>query len=209
MAAPTWNDAVTVVALVKVNTASLTSGTFTLTNLFGGYLFIRAMRLSSSSPSVGIKVLVRRRLKGQPVGGLGGVQINHPTPLWVGQDTTTASNLTTLNSGPTIPGSTVTLSSATGFAGDQLCGIVDSTSSPTTFDAGRTSKISGSTLTFDSNLTNTGLANGFTITNNLFAPAPIWVDGTPNNGDIEVVLDNGLESTVAYAVIVWGQKLTN
>jgi hypothetical protein len=139
----------------------------------------------------------------------GAVAINHPTPVIPYQDTTTASNLTTLNGSPTIPGNTATLASATGFAGSQACGIVDSTSSPTIFEAAQSSKVVSTTITFVSNLTNTGVVSGATITNNLFCPAPTWVDGSPNANDVQVVLDNGLESTVAYAVIVWGQKLTN
>lgn len=208
MAAPTWNDAVSVVALAKVATGATQRGTLNVSNLFGGYLHIRAMRLSSSAPSNGIYILVRRILKGTPAGGGAGVDIVHPQPLLQILDTLTASNLTTLNGSPTIPGATVTLTSGTGFAANQLCGIVDSTTTPTIFEVGRTSKISGTTLTFDRNLTNTALASGDTISNNALILPPVWVDGTPNSGDIEVIFDNGAEATVAYAVECWAQTLS-
>ncbi len=208
MAAPTWNDAVSIVAVAKVAAGATTRGTLNVQNLFGGYLYIRAMRLSASGPSVGITISVRRLLKGTPAGGTGGVDITHSQFLASFQDGTPSRNLTTLNGSRTIPGATVTLTTATGFAGGQFCGIVDSTTTPTIIEFGRTSKLVSTTLTFDRNLTNTALATGHTITNNAILVPPVWVDGTPNTGDIEVIFDLGLEATTAYAVECWAQTLS-
>lgn len=207
MAAPSWSDAVSVVALQKLATGDTARGTLNVQNKFGGYLFIRAMRLSSSAPSNGLYVAVRRILNGTPAGGGAGVDITHSKALLSTTDVTTASNLTTLNGSPTIPGAAVTLTTATGFAGNQHCGIVDSVTTPTVFETGRTSKLATSTLTFDRNLTNTGILTGATITNNAFLLPPIEISGTPGTAEIEVIFDLGLETTVAYAIECWAQRL--
>jgi len=207
MAAPSWSDHVTVQAVAAVATGATLRATLNVQNKFGGYLFIRAMRLSSTAPSNGLYIAVRRILNGTPAGGAGTVDITHSKELLAVTDTTTASNLTTLNGAPTIPGATVTLTTATGFAGNQQCGITNSTSTPTVIEFGRTSKLATNTLTFDRNLTNTGLGTGNTITNNAFLLPPIEIAGTPGSAEIEVIFDNGLEANVAYAVEAWAQTL--
>lgn len=204
---PSWSDAVSVVALQKIATGATARGTLNIKNKFGAKIFIRGMRLYSSAPSNGLYVAVRRILKGTPAGGGAGVDITHPKALWSGYDVTTASNLTTLNGAPTIPGATVTLTTATGFAGNQHCGITDSTTTPTVIEFGRTSKLATNTLTFDRSLTNTGIGNGATITNLAFILPPIDVMGVPDTAEIEVIFDLGLETTVAYAVEAWAQTL--
>lgn len=207
MAAPSWSDHVSVQALTKVTTGATQRATLNVQNKFGAYLFIRAMRLSSSAPSNGLYIAVRRILNGTPAGGAGTVDITHSKAILSVTDTTTASNLTTLSGAPTIPGAAVTLTTATGFAGNQHCGIVDSTTTPTVIEFGRTSKLATSTLTFDRNLTNTGIGNGATITNNAFILPPIEISGTPGSSEIEIIFDLGLETTVAYAVEAWAQTL--
>lgn len=207
MATPSWTDAVSVVALQKVATGAAVRGTLNIQNKFGAYLFMRAMRLSSSAPSTGIYIAVRRILHGTPAGGGAGVDITHPKSLYSFQDGVTASNLTTLNGSPTIPGNTVTLTTATGFDGAQDIGIVDSTTTPTVIEFARTSKLATSTLTLDRNLTNTGILTGATITNNAFLIPPIQVTGVPGTAEIEVIFDLGKETTVAYAVEAWAQTL--
>ncbi len=207
--APAWSAPVSVVSCQKVAANAVVRGTLDISGKFGALLFIRAMRLSSSTPAAGIIIGVRRNPSGTPFGGAGTVAIRHPGWLWNAQDSVTASNLTTLNGTPTVPGLTVTLTSATGFAGNQLCAITDSTTTPTRFEVGHTTKIASTTLTFDSNITCTTIATGDTITNLAFVPAPIWIDGTAAASEIEVVFDNGLEGTIAYAVECWAQTLNN
>ncbi len=124
--------------------------------------------------------------------------------------TITASAPGAYTSGGTVAGvDTVTLTSATGFAGNQLVAITDSTSSPTRCSWRRTSKISSTTLTLDSPLSNSSIASGDTILNQCYLPPPYPVDGTPNPGNLEVIFDNGLESTVAYAVEAYFQSLNS
>ncbi|MDE2467767.1 MAG: hypothetical protein KGL35_03255 [Bradyrhizobium sp.] len=207
MAAPSWSDAINVQPVALVAVGATLRATLNVQNKFGAKLFIRAMRLSASAPSNGLYVAVRRILNGTPAGGAAGVDITHSKALLALTDVTTASSLTTLNGAPTIPGSTVTLTTAIGFAGNQHVGIVNSATTPTVIEFARTSKISANTLTLDRPLTNTGLGTGNTITNNAFILPPVTVEGTPGNAEIEVIFDNGLETTVAYAVEVWAQTL--
>lgn len=207
MAAPSWTDKVSVQAVALVAAGGCLRATLNVQNKFGAFLFLRAMRLSASAPSNGLYMAVRRILSGTPAGGAGTVDITHPNALWSSRDVTTASALTTLSAAPTIPGNSVSLTSATGFAGDQRVGIVDSLTTPTVIEFARTSKVSGTTLTLDRQLTNTGLGNGNSISNQLFIPPPIEISGTPGSAEIEVIFDNGLEATVAYAVEAWAQTL--
>lgn len=207
MAAPSWSDHVSVQACALVAVGASLRATLNVQNKFGAKLFLRAMRLSSSAPTNGLYMAVRRILNGTPAGGIGPVDITHPAAVWSSYDVTTASNLTTLNGAPTIPGNVVTLTTATGFAGNQICGITNSVSAPGVLEFGRSSKLATNTLTFDRPLTNTGLGTGNTITNNAFIPPPIEVVGTPGTAEIEVIFDNGLETAVAYAVECWAQTL--
>lgn len=209
MAAPSWSDGQRVLAPVKIAAGSQFIVRPAITDYFGAYLFIRAMRLSGSAPSNGIYIGVRRQLVGTPSGGAGSVYVVHSNTVSAFQDTTAASNLTTLSATPGIPGNIISLTSGTGFAAGQFCGIIDSTTTPGVIEFTRTSKISGTTLTLDRNLENTAIASGNTITNNAIIIPPIWLDGVQQQGDIEIVFDNGAETTVAYAAEVWMQTLNS
>ncbi len=203
MAAPTWNDKVSVVALTKVTNGNTARGTLNVSGLFGAYLFLRVARLSSTAPATGIIVRVRRIL--YDAGN--SRDIPHPAVLAQFQDGTTAANLTTLSGAPSSPA--VTLTSATGFAAGQAVAIVDSTGAPTRCEWQETSKISGTTLTMDRGLANGSIASGDTITNQALVLPPVWVDGTPNSGDIEVIFDYGPEANSSpVAVEAWAQTLS-
>jgi hypothetical protein len=204
MATPSWSDKVSVVALTRVTNGNSARGTLTLTNKFGGYIFMRVGRLTNTAPATGIKCMIRRILYDSG----NSRDIPHPSTLAVFQDGLTAANLTTLSATPTFPASAVTLTTATSFAGDQSCCIVDSTSAPTRAEWQRSSKLASSTLTFDRNLANTSIASGDTITNQAFVMPPVWFDGTPNNGDIEVIFDYGVEANGSHVVVeAWAQTL--
>lgn len=207
MAAPSWTDAVSVVAAAKVATAATLRGTLNLTNKFMGVIFIRAMRCTAGTPGAGIYIEVRRLLKGTPFGGTAASDIVHPAVLSSFQDSTTASNGTTLAAGPVANSSTIQLTSATGFAANQILGMCDSTTTPTILEFARSSKISTSTITFDRAMGNASIGNGNIVTNLAIVLPPIFIDGTPNSGDIEVIFDNGAEATVPYVVEAWAQTL--
>lgn len=197
MPSPSFTDKVTVVALTRVTNGSVARGTLDLTGKFGAFIFIRVGRLTSTAPATGIRVFVRRQLYDSS----NSRDIPHPGALAVFQDTTTAANLTTLNGSPSHPASALTLTSATGFAGDQYVCITNSTSSPTRAEWHHTSKIASTTLTMDRNFANTSIANADTITNQSLVPAAIWVDGGPGATNIEVVFDYGPEANASHVVV--------
>lgn len=206
MATPVWSDKVSIVALTRLTNGGVVRGTFNISSLFGGYVFLRVGRLSSTAPATGVNIFVRRIL----FDGGASRDIPHPATLAQFQDTLTAANLTTLNGSPSHPTAAVTLTSNTGFAGNQLVCVVDSTSSPTRAEWHRTSKLVSSTLTFDRNMANTGIVSGDTITNQALVIPPVWFDGTPNSGNIEIVFDYGLEANSSPLVVeAFGQTLTS
>ncbi len=178
--APQWSEATRILAPTKVGVGATALARLQLPNYFQAYLFIRAMRCTNSSPSAGIYIAVRRIMYGTPSGGAGSVDITHSQPLTSFNDSTTASNATTIALVPAIPGATLGLGSGTGMAANQLIGICDSTTTPTVFECGRTSKVSTATITFDRNLTNTALTTSDVVTNNAIILPPIAIDGTPN-----------------------------
>ena len=113
-------------------------------------------------------------------------------------------------SGGTIaPANQVTLTSATGFAGNLTCCITDSTSAPTRCEFQQTSKIASTTLTFDRPLANAAIVSGDSISNSALVLPALAIDGGAGNTNFEVIFDNGLEATIAYVVQAYAQTLNS
>ena len=206
MAAPLWTDKVSIISVQKIANGGIARGTFTLTNYFGGYVFARIGRLSTTAPAVGISILVRRILYDSS----NTRDIPHPGALATFQDTLVAANLTTLSGTPSFPTAVCAVTSATGMTGGNVCCIVDSATTPTRAEWCRISKNVTTTVTMDRNFANTAIVSGDTITNLALVLLPIWLDGGPNAGDVEVILDYGLESATSPVVAeVWGQALVS
>jgi hypothetical protein len=206
MATPSWTDKVSIVSVTKVANGATASGTLDLAGLFGAYIFMRVGRLTSTAPATGIYIYIRRLLYNSGASA----DVPHPGALGIYQDSTVAANLTTLNGTPSFPTAAVTLTSATGFGGNQYVCITDNATTPTRVEFHHTSKVASTTLTMDRNLANTSIVSGDTITNNALVCAPLWIDGTPSSGNIEVVFDYGLEvNSSAVVVEAFAQTLNS
>jgi hypothetical protein len=202
MANPTWSDKVSVVAVQKVANGSTARGTLNLGSVFGAYIFARVGRLSTTAPTTGIYIRVRRYVFDSG----NSRDIPHPTPLLTLQDTKTAANSTTISSLSAGPPGSFTLAATTGFGAAQTVCLVDSTTTPTRAEWHMTSKLSGSVLTLDRGYAN--ISSGDTISNQAMVAAPVWVDGGAGNTNIEVIFDYGGEASSSPVVVeAWAQTL--
>ena len=202
MATPSYTDNVSIISPTKVSQGSTSRGTLNIQNKFGAYIFCRIGRLSSVAPAVGASVFVRR------IGYTGSRDIPHAGALAQFQDSTTAANTTSISASISHPSGTCTLASGTGMGSNQYVVIVDSTTSPTTCEFHHTSKLASTVLTMDRNFANTSISTGYFVLNQALVLPPIYVDGAPNTGDLEVVVDYGSETATSPIIVeVFAQTL--